>query len=731
MASTELWERVRRGEHTALIGHVDAGEAPDDVLLLEVDCDLGGPPLRPLISLCERVEALLGDRSGDDVADADGTHMTGGLRHRIAAQSREPMHTGRLVGTLNRLASATARPVAVWFHAADAADPATQSSLLAALRESSWLKLPVIVALESGDGEFVASVREILGADDTIDGTHASASIDMTALPEDAALVLRAGAVVGNAFEADTVAELLDVPMLHILEALQLAHDNGVPVRDRGRGVFSLPSDTADAVRRSVLPSLRQAWHARLADLLGTPAEQAAEPATPGETRPESGTGLPDLMARAPSFSPPPSLHNLGDMLGRPASARPPSPEEDELLEKVAREAVVGEPVEQHERARDAARAARHAQMAGRIEDAVAHTLAVADDAAHQGAYDQAWALADDAARQADALPRGIVADILRARVELERARIAWLGVGESADLTLNNALDHLARAQELVHDDHLMTAEILATAAAVRFDLGDPESLEEAIDNLTHASLLLAENGRAIEAARLLNDQAAIWVRLGDPVRAYHLLVKSREVFQRLDSPVAELELAETEHQTARLALHAEARPGRERDAILAGLDHADRAAKTFERLNLPRQTSRVWETMGRLSMRGGRLDDAASHLENAFAVQRRHADGVGLARTTAALSELFVRTGDRKRALVALVDSVELNIAKGSPIGLAFNLQSLQQLAQGEDLPGLANLRKRIEEAQQTVGVVDTPDAISAGPQRLPESSRPGFLK
>lgn len=715
MADTGLWERVRQGKHTALIGHVDAGEAPDDILLLEVDCDLGGPPLRPLISLCRRVEALLGDRSGDDSADSGGTHLTSGLRHRISGKPREPMHTGRLVGTLNRLRAATARPVVVWFHAADDADGATRAMLLAALAETNWLKLPVIVAVERSEGEFVTALRETLGADDTIDGSHVSATIDMKSLPEDAALVLRAGAVVGNAFEVDTVAELLDAPVLQILEALQLAHDNGVPVRDRGRGVFSLPSDTADAVRASVLPSLRQAWHARLADLLGTPADAAAETESHGEVAGSaSDDQLPDLSASPPAFTSPPSLHNLGDMLGRPASVRPPSPEEDELLEKVAREAVVDEPAEQHERARDAARAARHAQMAGRVEDAVAHTLAVADDAAHQGAYDQAWALADDAARQADALPRGIVADILRARVELERARIAWLGVGESAELTLTNALEHLAQAQELVHDDHLMTAEILATAAAVRFDLGDPDSLEEAIDNLTHASLLLAENGRAIEAARLLNDQAAIWVRVGDPVRAYNLLVKSREVFQRLDSAVADLELAETDHQTARLALHAEARPGRERDAIMAGLDHAERAARAFERLNLPRQTSRVWETMGRLAMRGGRLDDAATHLENAFAVQRRHADGVGLARTTAALSELFVRTGDRKQALVALADSVELNIAKGSPIGLAFNLQSLEQLAEGDELPGVANLRKRIKDAQQNVGVVDTPDAI-----------------
>jgi len=715
MSKAELWERVRRGKHTALIGQVDAGEAPPDILLLEVDCDLGGPPLRPLLTLCERVEALLGDEKVDDNEAAGEPHFSSGLLRRMQGETHEPMHTGRLVGTLNRLSAATARPVAIWFHAADQADVGSQTLLLASLKERGWLKLPVVIAVESSDGEFVSSLRGLLKADDIIDGTQSAASVDMTTLPDDAALVLRAAAIVGNAFEVETVADLLDAEHFEILEALQVAHDRGVPLRDRGRGVFSLPVDTAEAIRGSLLPSLRQAWHARLADLMGNPVDHEDDEVPEPEIRRNSETGLPSLYPTpSSSFTPPPAMNNLGDMLGRPDSARAPTLEENELLDKVAREAVVAEAASSHEPARNSARAARHAAQAGRVEDAVGHTLAVADEAAHQGAFDQAWALVDQAAELADSLPRGVVADVLRARVELERARIAWLGVGESQELTLAKAMEHLANAQQLVHDDHLMTAEILATAAAVCFDIGDRESLDSAIDNLTQASLLLAENGRAVEAARLLNDQAAVWVRLGDPVRAYHLLVKSREVFQRLDTPIAELELAETNHQTARLALHAEARPGRSRDAILAGLDHAERAAKTFEKLGMARQTSRVWETMGRLAMRGDRNDEAAVHLEKAFEVQRRHADGVGLARTTAALSELFVRSGDRKRALVALADSVELNIAKGSPIGLAFNRQSLQRLSEGEDLPGIANLRKRISDAQEAVGVVDNPDDL-----------------
>jgi hypothetical protein len=40
-----------------------------------------------------------------------------------------------------------------------------------------------------------------------------------------------------------------------------------------------------------------------------------------------------------------------------------------------------------------------------------------------------------------------------------------------------------------------------------------------------------LLNAGASLLATRLLNEQAAVYVRLGDPVRASHLLTKSREL--------------------------------------------------------------------------------------------------------------------------------------------------------------------------------------------------------
>jgi hypothetical protein len=68
-----------------------------------------------------------------------------------------------------------------------------------------------------------------------------------------------------------------------------------------------------------------------------------------------------------------------------------------------------------------------------------------------------------------------------------------------------------------------------------------------------------LLEADEAGLAVRLLNDQAAIYVRLGDPVRATHLLEKSRELFEErlrtnAEDAVALEDLAETHHLLARL---------------------------------------------------------------------------------------------------------------------------------------------------------------------------------
>ena len=203
--------------------------------------------------------------------------------------------------------------------------------------------------------------------------------------------------------------------------------------------------------------------------------------------------------------------------------------------------------------------------------------------------------------------------------------------------------------------------------------------------------------------------------MRLGNPVRATHLLGESRRIFEERAAadPGAAFEMAETDHLFARIPLHVAARPGRESDALTMGLDHALAAERTYRRLDAKRELGRVWETMGRLELRKGRLDRAEARLKAAVEVEESLGDLVGLARSTAALSELLVATGRHGDALAVLGDSIALNHEKGSPIGLAFNRRALAALAaRAEASPGekaaVAEVAQQLEEAEATLGRV-----------------------
>ena len=82
-----------------------------------------------------------------------------------------------------------------------------------------------------------------------------------------------------------------------------------------------------------------------------------------------------------------------------------------------------------------------------------------------------------------------------------------------------------------------------------------------------------------------------------------------------------------------------------------------------------------------------------AQERLTAAFKLQRQLGDVAGLARSTAALADLCMRTGQLDQAVALLADSITLNVDKGSPIGLAFNRHTLGALtraaaqAQGPD--------------------------------------------
>jgi tetratricopeptide (TPR) repeat protein len=334
------------------------------------------------------------------------------------------------------------------------------------------------------------------------------------------------------------------------------------------------------------------------------------------------------------------------------------------------------------------ARAAGHLVAAGEIENGAARFLAAAREAAAVGAHVQAVHYAREALGLIESLPAAPRRRRLRIVALCELGRLQWQASGPGGKFTLPSALESLSLARSLLEaDDPLeLRSSVSSLLASVCYDVGDLRSLERALRELTDASRALLDGGDAVGAARLLNDQAAVYVRLGDPVRASHLLEESRRVFERLvpADPSAALEMAETDHLLARLPLHVAARPGREADAISMGKNHAQAAEQTYRKLGAARELTRVWETLGRLELRAGRIERALSKLTEALQVQRELGDVIGLARTTAALAEVLSASAQHEAALGLLRESIALNLEKGSPIGLAYNRRTLEQLGQ-----------------------------------------------
>ena len=368
--------------------------------------------------------------------------------------------------------------------------------------------------------------------------------------------------------------------------------------------------------------------------------------------------------------SPPASATATRRLVGRPADRRPPRPR------RAA--AVPG-------------RAAQHLAAAGEGEAAIPRFLAAAREAVAEGAYGTAEAYVERALALGSLLPDTPTRRELRARAHGELARVHWEGSGPQG-FTLAVALQEAESALQLAGeaDSMVLVAEMRGLIAAICYDLGDAAALERALTELTLASRELLAAGEARAAARLLNDQAAVWVRLGDPVRATHLLTESRRVFADLSAPRPEdrAELAETDHLLARLPLHVAARPGLEMEALAAGVARAEEAAEVYAELGDQRELARVWETLGRLERRRGGNRRATQHLAAAFKVQVQLGDAVGLARSAAALAEVLGEAGRGDEAVACLTESIRLNAAKGSPLGLASNREGLARLVAA--LPG-----------------------------------------
>jgi tetratricopeptide (TPR) repeat protein len=341
--------------------------------------------------------------------------------------------------------------------------------------------------------------------------------------------------------------------------------------------------------------------------------------------------------------------------------------------------------------------------------------------------------MAQQALTLLDGLPPSEPRQLQRARLLLELGRVQWQGAVLGSPFTLHDALVSLETAQAVLPQASPpeISGQLATVTAGVCYDLGDLTSLQRALNELTVVSRRLLDAGESMLAACLLNGQAAVYVRLGDPVRATHLLSESRGLFKSVlrvspDESLAVEELAATEHLLARLALHTPIRPGREDEAYGISLDHALAAENAYQSLSLRWEVARVWETIGRLELGRGRPDAARGRLISALQIQKQTGDITGLARTTAALADLCIEAGQLGEAATLLADSVTLNFDKGAPIGLAFNRRALDALrkaaaqAHGESGGELSRLLGEVEhrlvEAEAVLGQLVLPGEVNA---------------
>jgi tetratricopeptide (TPR) repeat protein len=747
-----VWERSRAGRHTIVVGSQTLPPAPPDLQVLRVRCDARGTSGGAL----EAARRAIADRLGDErhTPDPRQTTFTPGLRQRVWGDMPAPALDALLVDACNRLADETTGRAVLAFEGIDLADEATVDTLAQMLQRPGWLRLPLLLTVHGILQGRVVELVSLLHRDEgeaavmvIEDETPPAAEVapcDWRTVPADVLRVLRASAVLGTTFDAALVARLLEEPLGLVLEKLQEATDAGVPLVDRGEGQLTWPAPLVTALQQSTLPSLLRFWHARLGELLsgGEPCDPPSRPrgaprmVARGQRGAQAEDAWDDLSWHAPEADParlsmsqrhavpptqtasaeatrPPVAEGRGQLLGGRPGARhtvPPSP-----------------------MAGDQTRAATHLQAAGRTQAAVEHYLAAVREAVARGDVRRAYGVAEQALLLLDSLPTSPPQALLRTQVLLEKGRLQWHGALLGAAFTLQEALASLEAAKASLPDDAPpeVVEQLAAVTAGVCYDIGDEAALQRALDALQESSHRLVNTGAIVLAACLLNDQAAVYMRVGDLVRATYLLSQAHERFEshlrhHPHDAMALAELAGTEHVLARLPLHVQVPPGHEEDSYARGLEHAQAAEALYQRLGQQRPLTRVWETMGRLALQRGHLEVAQERLMTALTLQRQLGDVAGLARSTAALAELCMRTAQFDDAVVLLADSIALNVDKGSPIGLAFNRQALGALARAAvqthgpgaaQLQGaLADLEGRLAQAEAVLGRVGVPGGVAS---------------
>lgn len=661
----------------ALIGHPSV-DPPSwwHPVVVRVRCGDSRNELAPLIEAQRKIELRLG---ADPLTDEPPVDLPG-LRHRLLDETR-PCCEG-FVEAANRLARWAQDGAVLIFEAADRADPTTIAYLSRLLlsgtvrgrlgHDDSELLLPVLLAFSGYSvparcAQLIDAVRASGGAvlAVTPDDTPHQADEGIRRLPPTVVAVLRAGATFGTQFSVVDVARQLRMDVVDVLEALQSAADGGVALEDDGDLNIRMPASTAELLRRTTLPSL-----ARAREVAGAvPRRPAARPVSP-----------PTIEELQPE---PPSVDTVGE------EVEPP------------------QPIPPEEPARP-----------GPLDDE-SDPLVAADQAARVGAFTEALDILERALDEIGT-PPDPSRRIRKIELLLAIARLHWQGAAPGADFSLDAAASAAGRAQELLLEDDPVDvrARTSVMIAHIGYDRGDQPSLQLALEELTAASRMLLEAGEPYQAARLLNDQAAVFVRAGDSVRAMHLLEQSRKVFaERADTdPVAFQEMAETDHLMARIPLHVEAKPGKEHLALEAALKSAKRAEGAFKRLSAARQLARVYETLGRLEYLANRDKESLRYLEAAVKAEQAAGDALGLARAAAAMADVFEANGQTSEALALLGESVRLNRLKGSPLGLAFNRRSLAGLRAGlSRTPKLRAAQRKVtallEAAERELGRIGLP--------------------
>jgi len=491
-------------------------------------------------------------------------------------------------------------------------------------------------------------------------------------LPFQVLRVLRAGALLGPSFDLAGVSALLRCEPGLVLERLQHAADRGVQIADDGEERFTLPAGLRAALMGATLPSLAQVWGRP------TAAPRSEVQSIEAQSIEALAAELSEVLDEAAVY--------VMENVPRPETSTPPPP-----------------PPSASMRVRKGPRALPRPE-ADTDEGQLPHDfLLAAREAADRGEPGVAAETLQRALGLLGSHPTSPTHQRLRILAQIELGRLQWQAAGPELGFTLSQALGTLdAVRQEFGADASSdVVAELCQVIAGVCFDIGDTGSLERALEELAVASRLLHSEGETLRAARLLNEQAAVRMRMGDAMRAKELLRESRKVFQGRDQddPVTMRELAETDHLTAWLPLYASMVPGREQDGYRMALERAGAAERVYRRLDDARELARVWETMGRIETLMQRHDEALQHLEAAASAQTRLGDLTGLGRTTEAMSDVLNKCGRAAEAIALLRESIRFNHEKGSLIGLFFNRRAFTEMvARLGELPDHAEVLQEV---------------------------------